>query len=667
MAAKRPPTPHPAPWRKHAFFIAALWIAALVAYSNSFRAGLAFDSQRVILADARIQADTPENVHQIWTGDYYNGTGSSALYRPLTTLTYLWNYALLGDGPNAGGYHAVNFVLHAFNLALVYLLGLVVFCEAWPAFAMSMLWALHPTLTESVTNVAGRADLLAAFGVLAGLLCYVRSGLTSGSRRWAWTAALAAAAAIALFSKESGVVLIALMAAYDVAFAGPRKLAGYIAVLIPTAIWFAMRKSALAQVSSLLISYCDNPLQGAGFWISRLTAVKVLGNYLWLLIWPARLSPDYSYNQIPLSIGLDFQTILALLVWIAIAAAAVVSYRRARPVLFFIAFFAVTIAPVANLVVLVGSIMAERFLYLPSVGFAGVVVSGALALRRRVPSKWLAAALAVVCLALAARTWARNADWLDDRTLWASAVQVCPGSYKTHQNLAMLALGQSQPDYPTATREVERALAILDPLPDDRSMPGVYATAGQCYRARGDLGHALQVLLRGRNIDHAWNAAFQERNRLDGKAVTAVGTPPLYLELGRVYLDLGQPEKALQAFREGRSIDPQPAFFEEMSRAYSGMRQPGGAAISLLEGLAVYASRSDLVNQLTQLYQATAPDSCALNRAAAGVTVNLTCPLVHDQLCAASHNMVEMFTEMRDPSSAGAIAQNAAQNYGCPR
>ena len=728
MAAKRPSTPRPAPWRKHAFFIAALCIAALVAYSNSFRAGLAFDSQRVILADSRIQADAPENVRQIWSGDYYNGTGSSALYRPLTTLTYLWNYAVLGDGSNAGGYHAVNFALHALNIALVYLLGLVVFGEAWPAFAMAALWALHPVLTESVTNVAGRADLLAAFGVLAGLLCYVRSGssgaaprrgappkarktaeggadahgvpsgpsgppgpataaprrsaagletrpthLSGGWRSWAWTVALAAAAAIGLFSKESGVVLIAAMVAYDVAFWDrgrdrlPRKLAGYIAVLLPTAVWFAMRQSALAQVSSLLISYGDNPLQGAGFWVSRLSAVKVLGAYLGLLIWPAKLSPDYSFNQIALSTGLDLMAVLALVVWIAIAAAAVISYRRARPVLFFIAFFAVTIAPVANLAILVGSIMAERFLYLPSIGFVGVVVWGARALRRRVPAKWLAAALAAVCLALAARTWARNADWVDDRTLWASAVRVCPDSYKTHQNVAMLALAQPQPDYPAATREVERALAILDPLPDGKSMPGVYATAGQCYRARGDLGRALAVLLRGCNIDHAWNAAFQERNRRDGKAVTAVGTPPLYLELGRVYLDLGQPEKALEAFREGRSIDPQPPFFEEMSRAYSGMRLPGAAAISLLEGLAVYAGRSDLLNQLTQLYQATAPESCALNRAAAGVTVNLNCPLVHGELCTAYHNMVEMFTQMRDPSSAAAIAQNAAQNYGCPR
>jgi len=436
--------------------------------------------------------------------------------------------------------------------------------------------------------------------------------------------------------------------------------------LLPAAIFFMMRKSALAQVSSLLISYTDNPLQQAGFWISRLTAIKVLGAYLWLLLWPARLSPDYSYNQIPLSTGADIKALLALLVWIAIAGAALVAYRRARPVLFFIAFFAVTIAPVANLVILVGSIMAERFLYLPSIGFAGVLVWGALAVRRSVPARPMAVALAVVCLAYTARTWARNADWFDDRTLWTSAVRVCPDSYKTHQNLAMLALAQPQPDYPTATREVERALAILRPLPDDRSMPSVYATAGQCYRARGDLAHALAVLQRGRNIDRAWNAAFQERNRLDGKTVSAVGTPPLYLELGRVYVDLGQPENALEAFREGRQIDPQPAFFEEMSRTYRGMGQPDRAAISLLEGVAVYGTQSAVIAELTRLYQPTAPNSCELNRTQAGVSLNVNCPQLHPLLCTAIHNMVDMFTQMHDPSTAGALAQSA-QNYGCDK
>jgi hypothetical protein len=656
--------------------IATIWAAALAAYSNSFQAGLVFDSQRAILADPRIQANTPENIHQIWTGDYYNGTGSSALYRPLTTLTYLWNYSVLGDGPDAAGYHAVNFALHAVNIALVYLLGLVLFRQTSPAVAMAAVWALHPVLTESVTNVVGRADLLAAFGVLGGLLCYVRGSTAPGWRRVAWILALASAAAIGDFSKESGVVLVAAMIAYDLAFA-PKiswgaRVASYLAVLLPAAGYLAMRSRVLAQVSSLLISFCDNPLQQTGFLTARLTAVKVLGEYLRLLIWPARLSADYSYNQVPLSTWTDPGTILALLLWISVAAVAVFSYRRARPVFFFIAFSLVTIAPVSNLVILVGSIMAERFLYLPSIGFAGCVVWAALALYRYAPSHWpaartvLPAALTVACLALAARTYARNSDWHDERSLWTSAVRTCPDSYKTHQNLAMVLLAQPLPDFASATREVERALAILDPLPDDRGLPSVYATAGRCYRALGDLPKALAVLLRGRNVDRAWNEAFALRNRLDGKTVSAVGTPPLYLDLGRVYVDLGQPEKALEAFRHGRSIDPQPAFFEEISRTYSGMGQPEQAAISLLEGIAVDSSRTGLVSQVVQLYRETASQSCAIVSAAAGVTLNVNCPLVHAQLCTAAHNVVEMFTRMRDPLSAGATTQNAVRNYGCP-
>jgi tetratricopeptide (TPR) repeat protein len=196
-------------------------------------------------------------------------------------------------------------------------------------------------------------------------------------------------------------------------------------------------------------------------------------------------------------------------------------------------------------------------------------------------------------------------------------------------------------------------------------MPAVYATAGRCYRALGDLVKARAVLERGRNIDRAWNDAFVARNRVDGKAVSAVGTPPLYLDLAGVYRDLGEPEKALEALRYGRAIDPRPAFFEEMSKTYLGMGQPDRAAISLLEGLSVDSHQVSLISAATQLYQETAPGSCALTRTAQGVTLDLSCPLVHGQLCTAAHNVVEMFTQMRDPASASATAQTAVRGYGC--
>src|SRR5271157_751631 len=114
-------------WRRHAWRMLALWALVLAAYSNSFQAGLVFDSAGVISHDARIQAVTPQNLRLILTGQYWPSRTTSGLYRPLTTFSYLLNYAVLGNGTNPAGYHWVNLALHLANVSLVYMLGLLVF------------------------------------------------------------------------------------------------------------------------------------------------------------------------------------------------------------------------------------------------------------------------------------------------------------------------------------------------------------------------------------------------------------------------------------------------------------------------------------------------------------------------------------------------------------
>src|SRR5438128_497797 len=93
-------TPAPAApathWRRHTLTIAALWGCALIAYSSSFRTGFPFDNTQAILLDSRVHAVTPENLHLIWTQDYWYNSSTTGLYRPLTTLSYLFNYAVLG-------------------------------------------------------------------------------------------------------------------------------------------------------------------------------------------------------------------------------------------------------------------------------------------------------------------------------------------------------------------------------------------------------------------------------------------------------------------------------------------------------------------------------------------------------------------------------------------
>ena len=449
----------------------ALWALVLAAYSNSFQAGLVFDSAAVISQDARIHAVTPQNLRLILTQQYWHSRTISGLYRPLTTFSYLLNYAVFGNGTHPAGYHWVNFALHGVNVSLVYLLGIFTFEAAAPALALAALWGVHPLLTESVTNVVGRADLLAAFGVLAGLLCYVKSASVLGRRKLLWVAAMLVAQAVGIFSKENAAVLPGIMLLYDLTWrkraAWRGRALAYAALVLPLAAFFCLRVALPMHIPA---RFGDNPLLSADFWTARFTAIKVIGKYLWLFVWPARLSPDYSYNAVPLfgwqpADWEDAKALIALAVCLGAALLAVRWYRARKPLFFFLAFFFVALAPTSNLVVLIGSIMAERFVYLPSIGLAGCAVAAIYALGRQVPRQRLLAmraawiALGIVCLACAVRTYARNFDWLDDRSLWTSAVNVCPGSAKAHINLGS-ALSKLPGRLPDAMVEYQVALRI---------------------------------------------------------------------------------------------------------------------------------------------------------------------------------------------------------------
>ena len=668
-------------WRRRGLLILALWAFVLLAYSNSFRAGLALDNGPVVLQDSRIRAATPENLHLILAEEYWYHRMSTGLYRPLTTFSYLLNYAVFGNGPHPAGYHWVNFALHAVNIALVYLLGLLLFQESKLkerlAFALAAVWSLHPVLTESVTNIVGRADLLAGFGVLAGLLCHLQGGAASGWRKLAWLAGLALATAIGLFSKESAVVVLAAMAIYDLAFhqTWRARASGYLALAAPFLIFFYVRDRVLANLPSALVPFGDNPLVGAGFWTARLTAIKVIGKYLWLLLWPSRLSCDYSYNQIPLSTWGDWKTLAAVAACAALVAVAIACYHRSKPVFFFIVFFFAALAPTSNLLLLIGTIMAERFLYLPSIGFAGCLVVAVYAVCRRLPGI-APAALALVCVAFAARTYARNFDWFDDLTLWTSAAKLGPASYKSHSSLATDLMAIKGASLDRAVGEFDRSLAILDPLPDERNVSAVHANAGRCYRIKGDTLSApqsdywyrksLDALLRGRKIDVVYDQALRLENAAHGKEIARSGWIPLYLELGRTYLRLSEPRPALEALAFGRTLRPDPEFSEEMAAAWRALGDPQQAAIALIEGLAIDSSHTQFASELVDLYQRTEPQSCAIRNVAGSVSLNLDCPLVHSQLCTASRNVALLYhQEGQDPLAAG-TARGAIGDLGCP-
>src|SRR5262245_26994268 len=167
-------------------FVAAVAIAT---HANSLGNGLPLDAGALVQGNPALRALTWANLRTIFSSDYWSPMATNGLYRPLTTLSFLVNWTVLGNEGRPLGYHVVNVALHVAcccaALALFRRRGL----PAGAAVLATLLFAVHPVTTEVVANVEGRADLLAALGVLLGVLCHARAVATSGGTRIAWEAA----------------------------------------------------------------------------------------------------------------------------------------------------------------------------------------------------------------------------------------------------------------------------------------------------------------------------------------------------------------------------------------------------------------------------------------------------------------------------------------------
>jgi protein O-mannosyl-transferase len=563
---------------------AALCLLTLAAYSNSFRAGFTLDSRQAILGDERIRAAASANFDLILNHTYWWPYDQSGLYRPLTTLSYLFNYAILGNRDHPAGYHWVNLLLHIGNVLLVLAIARKLNLAPLPGFLAAALWAVHPVLTESVTNIVGRADLLAGLGVLGGFLMYLRGGAVG-------YAGVALGAAVASFSKESGVVLPGIILLYEFALGRRfrRALGGSLAACVPIALMLYQRTEVLAGALPPYIPFTDNPLAGADFFTGRVTALAVLGRYVWLLVWPARLSADYSWAQVPPAAG-RLEEWLAWATLATVVAAIALALRRGNRTALFLAGFAfLTILPTSNLLFPVGTVMAERFLYLPGIAFAIAIALAADA----VHPKAAAAILSVAVLALAARTWTRNLDWRDDMSMAQSLARTSPASFKAHRLLASQLLQQHAPIDQVAA-EAEKSLAPIDPLPDSQNSADTWRLAAGYFFAKGDYARTVTVLRRCLAIVRA------DQARANGAT---------YPGLAEIYATLAM--------------------------AYEKLNRPDDAAIALMEGQFTTGDLAFRKNLLTLYQSGLDTQGCAVVPGPAGPALNPSCEIVHRHLCAA--------------------------------
>jgi len=512
-------------------------ILALLLYIPTLGHGFVFDDRGVIEANPLMQdiRDLPRLV----AAPYWNAPQHArTLYRPLTSASLALDRALSGSRP--AWFHAVNVALHA--LATLLVAGLAL--DLLPgrpvgAAVAAALFAVHPVHVEAVAGIVGRAEVLAAIGVLLAVACHRRALSAASGRFLPWAAAAWAAVLGGALSKESAIaapliVLLAerLMPAAASAPRGRRPMlhAGYGLVVLA---YLGARAAVLGTIGiGQPIPFVDNPAASAGPLAGRLTGLGTLARYARLLLWPDRLAADYSYDQIPVIRSLlDPLAVLGLLVLVAVVAGGLLLVRRAPACAFGLLFMAASAALTTNVVLFIGTLLAERLMYLPSVGLC---LLGGWAVGRATGPKARLVAVAVAAAAvllLAGRAWARIPEWKDDFALYQSAARVSPRSARIRYNLgnAYLKLGR----FADAETNYREALRIYPEFQD----------------ARVNLGMALVQL--GRPQDAL--AFLEETARLDPKSAD------LAVNLGTAYQALGDEARAEAAFRRALELDPRSA------------------------------------------------------------------------------------------------------------
>jgi hypothetical protein len=414
----------------------------------------------------------------MFTNPFWPPPWSQDLYRPLTSLLLSLEYTLGGGSPLP--FRITSYLLSA--LAALALLRLASRLMPWPvAVGAAALFAAHPVHVEAVALAVAQNELLV--GVLAAVVTtwYLdrrRSGTgTLRPRDWALLATLYAAAALL---KEQGMLLPLLLIAAEVTLVPPPQprrgvIAGFTGLAAVAAVLLAVRALVLGDVAG---TFTAEALEGVGLGGRAATMLQVVPHWARLLAWPAHLQADYSPQELVASTGLGLAEVAGLAILLAAGSAVRLLRRRAPEISFALLWIGVGFLPVSNLVP-TGIVLAERTLFLPSLGFALLV--GATA-ARLVPSSSLspralalAGAGAVLVIAGVARSAQRHRTWKDEPTFILQAVNDAPRSYRMQTAFGQLLFDHGRPDEGFVV--YERALSLAPPR--------------HAWRVRNDLARRL--------------------------------------------------------------------------------------------------------------------------------------------------------------------------------
>ncbi|REJ83748.1 MAG: hypothetical protein DWQ44_00430 [Bacteroidetes bacterium] len=573
------------------YFPFILIALAFLLYANTLNHGYALDDSNVITANDVVKKGTA-GIGEIFSTNYRYGYAQTQdhLYRPLSLAVFAIVWEISPDNP--GLFHLINVLFYCLCILILYFLLRKLFSGKYPLFPflICLLFLAHPVHTEVVANIKSLDEILMLLFFSLSMLLLFK--YTENNNPFT----LGLSVLIFFFGMLSKESMLAALVIYPLALwffssLKPGKIAALSAIfLIPAAVYMLIRIQVLGDyIAASKFNELDNMLVNAGsLSVQFATAVSILFNYLKIIFIPYPLASDYSYSVFQLSTISDLNFIFSFLLHSALLIYAVTGIKRRSPVAFGILVYLLFLAPVSNIFFLIGSLFADRFLFMPSLGFCIAVVfavtfitnkysSGENKNRYEGVSPVLTIFTFILFIFYSGLTITRNNDWKNSYTLYAADLKNDDRSPRLNYQMGveiMLRAAKADPTSPAkaellqkALKYFERAIELYPKYADPLGMTGnIYQKFGQTEKAKERFDLAIKYNSSLAEIYNNRAAIYYSENKPDSAISLlkhAVRINPEYKDalnnLGTIYSEVKEFDKAIEALKKYLEYEPNDA------------------------------------------------------------------------------------------------------------
>lgn len=549
--------------KKYILVFLLLTAICFLAYFNSLANPFIWDDEALVVKNTLIRS--PQNLGLSFTNDLYFGvTSGSNFYRPLQTISYIFDYYFWQLEPF--GYHLTNIILQASVAFLVFLLVFQLLSNFAVSLAAAAMFATSPLHTEAVTYISGRAEMLMGFFVILALLFFIRSQQKDRKFFVLFYLLSLFGFFLALLSKEVAIIFPFIVFGYVFYFLRDKLKEKYYFVknIIPffiiSLIYLVLRLSSFNFVT------LRSPSLTNVAWFIRLSVLpKVIITYFKLLILPVGLHMSRELQR-PTSIA----GILVAVFFLGVIIFTCLRYLKYHPenkVTSFMLFWALVFFIPQSGVFPINAFVAEHFIYLSSISFFMLL---ACILHKALKKEVFILSVGLFCVFYILLTAGRNFEWKNPVVFYKNIIKYSPDSFQAHNNLGLQYehLGH----FNEAKLEYKRALEIKPDLIEGRSnLANLYFNLKLYDQAKAQY-------------------ELVEKSQLGAKAGEVENN------LGNIYEVTGNLDGAIAKYNQALKLDRALRFTHfNLARIYFAKGDLNSAAVQISESLGEGLGQADVV------------------------------------------------------------------------